>query len=165
MVFNVVFCDKIDFCFYKYNVCLKKISRKARSFFASLRAPAVGKARSEDHEAHKSPSGSLISYSYIPKNMDHALNTVQLAENQAPAQNSALPTREIYLLRLFRNFHENMKTVQEYGCSKCQPRSHSLVQLQILKLENFYGDWTCVIQFDIENDICTYKPNNRSPRD
>ena len=50
------------------------------------RAPAVGKVWSGDHEAHKSLSGSLISYSYILKNMDHGLNTVQLAENGAPTQ-------------------------------------------------------------------------------
>ena len=27
--------------------------------------------------------------------------------------------------------------------------------MQILKIDNLDRDWTCVIQFDIENDICT----------
>ena len=57
------------------------------------RAPAVGKVWSGDHEAHKSPSGSLISYSYILKNMDHGLNTVQLG-SRAPDSTAMVPYKK-----------------------------------------------------------------------
>ena len=59
MVFNVAHCYKIDFCFSKYNVCLKKISRKARSFFLQvLEHQLLGKPDLRIMKPIKAPAGA-----------------------------------------------------------------------------------------------------------